>query len=129
MQRGLAALAAAGDELPGVVRVSPADDDDRLDPVQQLFERSLMLLGRQANRVDELDLGPGLSAATAARIAATVRSVAVVWQTIPSRATDRSSLRRSDSMTSKCSQVFDDSLDLDVAPPADHQHMIALGLQ
>ena len=35
----------------------PPDDHDGVDAIQQPLERALMLLGRQADRVDELDLG------------------------------------------------------------------------
>ncbi len=71
----------------------------------------------------------GFRAAIAARIAATCRSVAVVWQTIPSRAMDRLRhlIGRLDHV--EMVQVFDDSLDLDVPAPADHQDMVALALE
>ena len=57
VQRGLAPLAAAGGQLARVVRVAAADDHDRVDPIEQPLEGALVLLGRQADRVDEPDLG------------------------------------------------------------------------
>ena len=80
----------------------PADDHDRLDPVEQPLERPLMLLGRQADRVDEPDLGVAGSARRSPRGSPRpCRSVAVVWQTIPSRSGgDTCGRRLADSMTS-----------------------------
>ena len=52
-----APLAAAIHQLPGVVRFSPADHHHRIDLFQQPLEAPLVLLRRQADRVDEPDLG------------------------------------------------------------------------
>ena len=50
----------SGRQVARVVRGSPADDHDGFDAIQQALKRPLMLLGRQADRVDELDLGLGI---------------------------------------------------------------------
>ena len=105
MKRGLTALSAACDELPRVVRASAADDHDGFNLFEQVLKSPLMLLGRQADRVDELDLGIGIKCGHG-RADRRDRSLGSrrLADDSQSRATDRPSLRLADSMTSKCSR-------------------------
>ena len=124
---GLPRSRQRADQLARVVRVAPADDHDRVDPVEQPLERALMLLGRQADRVDEPDLGVGIPRddRRADPLDALARSSSSGRRS-PAVGADRPSTSSADSITSRSVEVFDDPLDLDVSPPADHQDVIAL---
>ena len=60
VHHGATPLPAEIDEFSRVVRV-PASHDDGVHPLQQPPERSLVFLGRQADRVDVPDLGVRVS--------------------------------------------------------------------
>ena len=55
-----------------------ADDHDRVDPLEQPFQGDAVLLGRQADRVHELDLGLRVRARRSRRESLRRVSVAVV---------------------------------------------------
>ena len=130
MHGGHAPLAAERDELAGVVRIPAADDHHRVHLVEQPFERPLVLLGRQADCVDELDLGLGVAHGDRrADLRDRRRAEAVVWQTIPSRREGYARTSSSDPTTSKRSRSSTIPSNLDVSATADHQDMIALVVQ
>ncbi len=85
------------------------------------------LVGKQTVSMNLISAA-GFCAAMALRIAATRRSVAVVWQTIPSASgrISRHFIGRFDHI--EAVEIFGNSVDLDVSPAADHQHMIAFAL-
>ena len=129
VNRGNAALAAAGHQLAGIVGVAAADHDHRLDLVQQPLQRLLMVLGGVAHGVDETNLGvriqPGDGGADLGYVVGRRRRLA--HDAEPSVRITADFL--GDLNHVETVQVLDDALDLDMAATADDQDVETVTLK